>query len=222
MRLTLAVTLPVLLAATPLVVVSQDSHRALPSRNAARATAPTVESASRAKFAADMRQLWEDHVTWTRLYIVAAVAGLQDAGPAAQRLLQNQTDIGNAVKPFYGAKAGDALTALLRSHILIAADLVTAAKAGNTTATGEADTRWYANSNEIADFLSSANPRNWPREVMRAEMKHHLDLTLQEAQARLKSDWAADIAAYDAIHAHILKMADVLASGIINQFPKQF
>jgi hypothetical protein len=76
-----------------------------------------------------MRKLWEDHVTWTRLYIVSAVAGLPDAGATAERLLQNQTDIGNAIKPFYGEAAGERLTALLRPHILIAAELVTAAKA---------------------------------------------------------------------------------------------
>lgn len=169
-----------------------------------------------------MRKLWEDHVTWTRLYIVSAVAGLPDAGPAAARLLQNQTDIGNAIKPFYGDPAGDRLTGLLRQHILIAADLVTAAKAGKSTDVQSTSARWYANSDEIADFLSGANPDNWPRATLRAEMRHHLDLTLEEAKARLGANWTADIAAYDAIHTHILGMADMLAAGIISQFPRQF
>jgi hypothetical protein len=183
---------------------------------------PATGKTTPAQFAAAMRQLWEDHITWTRLYIVSVVAGLPDAQPTAQRLLQNQTDIGNAIKPFYGDAAGERLTALLRPHILIAAELVGAAKAGNATAVQDASARWYANANEIADFLSAANPRNWPRETLRAEMRHHLDLTLQEAQARLKGDWAADIAAYDAIHRHILAMSDVLSSGIINQFATEF
>lgn len=176
----------------------------------------------RADFHDAMRKLWEDHVTWTRLYIVSAAAGLPDAQPAAQRLLQNQTDIGNAIKPFYGDAAGERLTALLRQHILTAADLVAAAKAGNTTAVQAASAKWDANANEIADFLSGANPKQWPRETMRGAMHHHLELTLQEAQARLKGDWAADIAAYDAIHLHILGMADILSSGIISQFPEKF
>ena len=184
--------------------------------------APNTADITAAQFTAAMRQLWEDHITWTRLYIVSAVAGLPDAQPTAQRLLQNQADIGNAIKPFYGDAAGERLTTLLRSHILIAADLVTAAKAGNGTASQDASTRWYANANDIADFLSGANPHNWSSEALRAEMRHHLELTLQEAQARLKGDWSADIAAYDLIHKHILGMSDVLSAGIIRQFPQKF
>lgn len=182
-------------------------------------TSPPI---GRAEFHDAMRKLWEDHITWTRLYIVSAAAGLPDAQPTAQRLLQNQADIGNAIKPFYGDAAGERLTALLRQHILTAADLVAAAKAGNTAGVQTASARWYANADSIADFLSGANPRNWPRETLRAAMRHHLDLTLQEAQARLGGDWAADIAAYDAIHQHILEMADLLATGIISQFPRRF
>jgi hypothetical protein len=169
-----------------------------------------------------VRKLWEDHVTWTRLYIVSAIAGLPDIQPTAERLLRNQTDIGDAVKPFYGEAAGDSLTALLRPHILIAAEVVDAAIAGDSGRVQDALERWYANADEIADFLNAANPDNWPREAMRAEMRHHLDLTLEEALARLRGDWEADIAAYDTVHEHILGMADVLSSGIIRQFPRKF
>ena len=176
----------------------------------------------RAEFHDTMRRLWEDHVTWTRLYIVSALAGLPDAEATAERLLQNQADLGNAIKPFYGDAAGDRLTALLKPHILIAAELVTAAKAGITADVKSASARWYENANEIADFLSAANSKNWPQATMRAEMRHHLDLTLEEAQARLRGDWKADIAAYEKIHHHILGMADVLSKGIVTQFPKRF
>jgi len=187
---------------------------------------PAVSTASipldRDDYRDAMRKLWEDHVTWTRLFIVSAVAGLPDTQPTAERLLRNQTDIGDAIKPFYGNAAGDALTALLRPHILIAAELVDAAKDGDPVRIKDASERWYANSDEIADFLSAANPDNWPRQALRAEMRHHLDLTLQEALARLRGDWTADITAYDTVHEHILAMADLLSSGIIRQFPRKF
>jgi hypothetical protein len=196
-------------------------------------TSPPVDSAAhstptasipldRNAFHDAMRKLWEDHVTWTRLYIVSAAAGLPDAQPTAERLLRNQADIGDAIKPFYGEAAGEHLTALLKPHILIAAELVKAAKAGDTVGVSAASARWYANADEIADFLNSANPHNWPRETLRSEMRHHLDLTLQEAQARLRGDWAVDIAAYDTVHQHILGMADVLSKGIVSQFPRKF
>src|SRR4029079_5634414 len=81
-----------------------------------------------AAFHDGMRKLWEDHVTWTRLFIISAAADLPDKNATTQRLLQNQTDIGNAVADFYGHDAGSKLTALLKDHILIAANIVAAAK----------------------------------------------------------------------------------------------
>ena len=183
-----------------------------------------VEPAGRidaVEFRQDMRKLWEDHITWTRLFIVSAVAGLPDLQPTAGRLLQNQADIGAAIVPFYGDDAGAALTGLLREHILIAADLVTAAKNGDQTAFTRAKRQWYGNAREIADFLAAANPA-WSRHQLRMMMRQHLDQTLDEATARLNGDWDADIAAYDRIHEHILAMADVLSLGIIEQFPDRF
>ncbi|HJR87932.1 MAG TPA: hypothetical protein VJ930_09800, partial [Acidimicrobiia bacterium] len=80
------------------------------------AAAATVDPVA---FGQAMRDLWTDHVAWTRLFIVSAVAGLPDTEATADRLLRNQADIGAAVAGFYGDEAGEALTALLRDHILI-------------------------------------------------------------------------------------------------------
>lgn len=176
----------------------------------------------KAAFQNAMRELWEDHITWTRLYIVSVAAGLPDTDATAGRLLQNQSDIGNAIKPFYGNAAGEKLTALLRTHILTAAELLAAAKAGDTVKMGAASKRWYANADEIAALLNTANPKSWPLAEMKAMMKGHLDLTLEEASARLKGDWAADIAAFDKVQKQILHMADMLSVGIIRQFPAKF
>jgi len=177
---------------------------------------------SRAGFNADMRKLWEDHITWTRLFLVDATAGLPSKDATTQRLLQNQTDIGNAIKPFYGDAAGTKLTGLLRDHILIAADLVTAAAAGDKTKQDAANKRWFANADEIAAFLSGANPKNWPAADAKSMMHDHLNLTTKEVVAHLGKDWKADVGAYDAVHAQILKMADMLSSGIEKQFPNKF
>ncbi|MES1259848.1 MAG: hypothetical protein ABUL71_04570, partial [Gemmatimonadota bacterium] len=169
-----------------------------------------------------MRKLWEDHVTWTRLYIISAVAGQPDAKPALDRLMQNQADIGNAVAEYYGRPAGDQLTTLLKSHIATAGELVGAAKAGDQAKTADAKTRWYANADQIAEFLAKANPKHWQAATLKAAMKTHLDQTLDEATHRIQGNYAADILDYDHIVAHILGLADVLSSGIVAQFPAKF
>jgi hypothetical protein len=169
-----------------------------------------------------MRKLWEDHITWTRLAIVSFAADLPDLQATENRLLANQADIGNAIKPYYGKAAGAQLTKLLRAHILGAVDLLVAAKSGDAAKLAAAKSAWYANGNQIGDFLHSANPHHWSKAAMRSMMKVHLDETLAEAVDRLNGRFAADIRDYDSVHRHILEMADMLSDGIMQQFPKRF
>jgi hypothetical protein len=170
----------------------------------------------------DMRKLWEDHITWTRLAVISLTTDAPDTQETVARLLQNQADIGNAIKPFYGKAAGTKLTQLLREHILIAADLVAAAKAGDQEAVGSQQARWQANADQIAAFLSGANPGSWKPAEMRRMMRSHLTLTTNEVVARLTKNWAADVRSYDRVHVQILRMADMLSDGLVAQFPARF
>lgn len=168
-----------------------------------------------------MRVLWEEHITYTRNYIISALAELPDTDAVAQRLLRNQDDIGNAIKPYYGDAAGKKLSALLREHIVIATEVVKAAKAGAKPPLAAAQDKWSANGKEIAAFLSAANP-NWPRPGMESMLQKHLDLTTGEVVGRLTKDWTGDIKSYDDGHAHMLMFADMLTDGITKQFPAKF
>lgn len=169
-----------------------------------------------------MRKLWEDHIIWTRVFIISAAADLPDKAAATDRLLQNQADIGNAIKPYYGDAAGNQLTVLLKEHITTAAEIVAAAKAGDKARQDDATKRWFTNADQIADFLSKANPKNWPQEEMRKMMRDHLNLTTEEVVSRLHGNWAADIAAFDKVHEQILHMADMLTAGIVKQHSAKF
>jgi hypothetical protein len=136
-----------------------------------------------------MRKLWEDPITWTRLVIVSVANGLADTPTTVARLLQNQVDTGNEIKPFYGDAAGNQLASLLHDHITVAAEILTDAKAGNSAALNDALSRWYTNANQIAAFLNAANPKNWALATIQQMMKTHLDLTLKEAVTYLGADY---------------------------------
>jgi hypothetical protein len=214
-RMVLAVTATAALTALAAAGVAPAAHEH-------HAPAAAARTAKARRLHDGMRRLWEDHITWTRLAIVSFAGGLPDLQATENRLLQNQTDIANAIRPYYGNAAGAKLRGLLRAHILGAVALLQAAKANDTAALGRAHDAWYANGNDIADFLASANPRNWPRGEMRSMMKSHLDETLKEAVDRLNGRFTADIADYEAIHKTILEMADMLSDGIVAQFPNRF
>ena len=170
----------------------------------------------------DQRRLWEEHVTWTRLAVISLTTKSPDTSATVTRLLKNQTDIGNAIKPYYGASAGKQLTTLLREHILIAADLIAAALEGDSAAVTAQQARWTANVDKIATLLNRANPHFWKLGPMKAMLHDHLRLTTNEVVARLTQNWTADVKAYDEIHRQALHMADMLSAGIIGQFPKRF
>jgi hypothetical protein len=201
---------------------SNDSHRADHATTAVTVTNSPVVTQKALWLHDGMRKLWEDHITWTRLAIISLEGGTPDTDATVARLLENQADIGNAVKPFYGETAGSTLTRLLREHILIAADIIAAAKTGDATKLADAQESWLANADQIAGLLHSVNPRYWPLDVMKAEMHTHLELTTEEAVAHLQGDWEADVDAYDQVHGHILHMADLLSNGLIKQFPNRF
>jgi hypothetical protein len=177
--------------------------------------------ADAAQLRTEMRKLWEDHVAYTAFFYTAVINGGDDAGAVASRLLRNQDDIGNAVKPFYGEEAGNKLSALLRDHILVAADLVKAARAGDSASQELATRKWYANADDLAAFLSAANP-NWPRKTLEDMLHGHLAMTTDAVVAKLHHDTPAALAAYDRGREHMLMVADTLSAGIVKQFPRRF
>jgi hypothetical protein len=229
MSKTMRVTRPLLILAAALIaIVGAAAALGASKSEAAHNHAPRHHHATRALTQKQlalhdgMRRLWEDHITWTRLAIVSLTTSSPDTEATVGRLLQNQTDIGNAVKPFYGRKAGNELTKQLRSHILIAAEVIAAAKAGDSAKLADAQARWAKNGDDIAAVLASVNPRYWKLGAMKAELRMHLKLTTDEAVARLQGNWNADVAAYEKVHTHMLHFSDLLSDGLMKQFPRRF
>ena len=100
--------------------------------------------------------------------------------------------------------------------------MIAAAKAGDGAKLADAPARWRSNANDVAALLASVNPRYWTLARMKSEMSKHLALTREEVVARLQGRWAADVGAYDRVHGKILHMSDLLADGIVKQFPNRF
>lgn len=169
----------------------------------------------------DMQKGWIDHTIWTRSYIVSAISDREDQKDVLDRLLRNQQDIGNVIKPYYGEAAGNKLADLLREHILIAGQIIAAAKANNQADVKKLEADWHRNADDIAKFLSKANP-NWQFKVLQDMLYTHLQLITEIVLDCLKGDWKADIAATDKNEIHMIHLADILTEGIVKQFPEKF
>lgn len=168
-----------------------------------------------------MRALWEQHAAWTRMTIISIAESLADENLVTQRLLRNPADLAAVFRSLYGREVADRINQLIADHLVIAAQLVKAAKAGDTAAAAALERRWYANADEIAAFLNSINPY-WSREAMQQMWHVHLAQVKSQAVARLRKDYAADIAAYDEGEKLLLAMADEFTAGIVRQFPRIF
>lgn len=181
-----------------------------------------IDSTAKIALHASMRTLWAEHMQWTYDTVVAFASGSEALEPTMNRLLANQEQIGDAIRPVYGDEAGDALTALLKEHITDAVPVLTAAKNGDTDALNAAVEEWNRNARQIGDFLADANPQNWGRADMESMMEGHISQTVAYAAAQLQGDYAESIRLYDEAAAHMADMADMLSSGIIAQFPDKF
>lgn len=181
----------------------------------------SAKASARTALYTAMRTLWDQHMQWTYDAVVAFASGSPALQPTLDRLLANQTDIGNAVAAYYGPAAGGALTQLLQTHIKDAVPVLVAAKAGDKAALETAVTTWYANAQDIADFLAKANPR-WSAGEMRSMMKEHITQTIGYASDVLGGNFTQAIAGFDQAQRHMDQMADMLSAGIIAQFPKKF
>jgi hypothetical protein len=168
-----------------------------------------------------LKKLWEEHITYTRNYIISAVNNLEDIHAVAARLMKNQEDIGNAFRPYYGKEVSNKVTLLLKDHIKIATEVVKNAKERNKTELEISDKKWHENADAIATALAGINP-HWKKEELKDLLYKHLKCTAGEATSRIDRNWKKDIDNYDEGHEHMLKFSDVLAFGIIEQFPDQF
>lgn len=166
-----------------------------------------------------IRQLWVQHVYWTSFFIISTAAGLADLEPVTKRLLQNPKDFAVLLSPIFGMRAAAGLEELFTRHLLIAADLLNAAKSGEVDKANAARDKWYKNADEIADFLSSIN-NCWNRTKWKSMLYSHLEMTEKEAMLRLQGNYTADINVFDNIENEALKMADYMFCGIIKKCPR--
>lgn len=168
-----------------------------------------------------LRLLWEQHVYWTRMVILSMAFGLPDAKMVTDRLLRNPKDFEAALAAFYGANAAAQFEKLFTSHLVIAAELVKAAKAGNRSAAAQAEKRWYANADEIAGLLAEINP-NWSEQEWRKLLYDHLAMTKAEAVDILTRKYQDSISVFENIETEALTMADMMTQGIVKQFSQYF
>lgn len=186
------------------------------------ATKSPAISGNELKLRQDMRELWEEHITWTRAVVVGITDNVPGTDEAKERLLKNPEDMADAFRQYYSDQDAANFESLMRDHLTIAAELVTANKAGDRNRAADIEKRWFDNADQIAELMNKINPSNWPKDSLSAMLDEHLNLLKQEATARMEKRYADDVVTYDQVQNQALMMADAFSDGIIKQFPDRF
>lgn len=167
------------------------------------------------------RNLWEEHISWTRMAIEALVLNQPNTNETVARLLRNADDMGNALQTIYGPTVGSIFRDLIRNHLTVAADLVKAAIEGDKAKFAELDKKWTENGIAISRFLSRINPYIEFEEFQNMFLQH-LEQTKSEATLIIQKEYNKGIALYDEMQQHMREIADYMTEAIVQQFPHMF
>ncbi len=186
-----------------------------------RATeAPAVNKAIETR--ETLRDLWVEHVFWVRNVVVETLAGNTAAAKAAEsEVVANAKQIGGAIEPFYGKAASDKLFGLLAGHYGAIKEYLDATVAGDPAKQDAAWKHIGANADEIAVFLSGANP-NLPVDTLRGLLLAHGTHHVQQIKQLHDKQYAAEAQTWAAMRRHMYVIADALAGAIAKQFPAKF
>jgi hypothetical protein len=194
----------------------------VPSLTFAQMKGPAVKPPSKVKLQRALRDLWVSHIFWVRNVVLSTKYGDKEAAKIAEdQVVQNAKEIANSIAPYYGKEASDKLFTLLAGHYGAIKDYMNAAFTGNKDGMKAASDKINKNAEEIATFLSSANP-NWPKQTLLGALIAHGGHHMAQIDAIQKKDFTSEAKVWDGMKNHIYKIADVLAQGIVKQFgPKK-
>ncbi len=194
----------------------------VPSYSFAKGKKEMGKSSKKAELRLALRDLWIGHIFWVRNVVLMTKGNDKDAAKIAEeQAVENAKALAGSITPYYGKEASDKLFGLLAGHYGAIKDYMNADFGGNKEGKDSAANKLKKNADEIATFLSSANP-NWPKETLLSALIAHGGHHMAQINEINSKDFAGEAKTWAAMKNHVYVIADVLADGIIKQFPKKF
>lgn len=162
----------------------------------------------------DMRLAWLNHVYWTRMYLMSAVADNADQQVVEERLLETADEITDVFARYLPIATTRQLRNLLTEHIEIGGQIIQALKAKNMSDYDALVKEWYRNANQMAALFASHNPYFESRET-RNMLLNHLDLTREEIEQQVNGEYEQSIDVFRDVEQQALAMADYFARGLL-------
>jgi hypothetical protein len=169
-----------------------------------------------------LRDLWLGHIFWVRNVSVAAIDKNDLAIKTAEKqAVANAQAIAASIEPFYGAAAKDKFFKLLAGHYGAVKAYLVAAVAGDVSAQAKATQSLTSNADEIATFLSQANPY-LPKDAVQGLLLAHGGHHIQQIQQLRDRNYDAEAKTWEEMKEHVYQIADATADALAKQFAKKF
>ena len=172
--------------------------------------------------AAMLRDLWIGHIFWIRNISLAVVDSNDAAMDAAdERVIANAQSIAASIERFYGEAAKGVFFNLLGDHYRSVKTYLAATMSSNVSVQAAATQSLVSNAEEIAVFLSEANPY-LPKDDFHSLLLAHGGHHIQQIQELTARNFVAEAKTWENMKIHVYQIADATADALTKQFPKQF
>jgi hypothetical protein len=169
-----------------------------------------------------MRILFLRHAEFTAARVMHSLVDKQpDIQVALAHLLENQEDIGVALKPSIGDKKADTLIALLKEHIQLAGVVISEAVLNHDNQVLNPDTvlkekiiALFAQGDRIATFLCALNPEKLPLDITKKMFLNHNQFVVDMTVARLQQNYEQEMRLYYPYQTEILVLSDSIVNAV--------
>lgn len=162
-----------------------------------------------------LRKLFTDHAVYNAFVLKSIIDGVPP-DVFIKRLLVNQKDIGEELKPFIGNTKGNLITKLLTEHIKLAGECIKAAVKGDKQIQKKID-MLFKNGDQVAAALTSINPQKLPYDITQEMFEIHNNFEVDMAMARIAKDYKKEQILYDAYYNEILDMSDHIYLALLDK-----
>ena len=171
---------------------------------------------------AALRDLWAGHIFWIRNVVLDNATNNPAARDAAEKeVVANAKQIAGTITPFYGEAASEKLFTLLAGHYGAVKEYSDATVAGSKPQQDAALAHLASNADEIAVFLSGANP-NLPKDTVRGLIAAHGAHHVAQITEFQEKDYAHEAQTWEVMRQHVYVISDALTAALAKQFPGKF
>lgn len=169
-----------------------------------------------------LRDQWSRHLFWIRNVVLDnATNDLRSRDFAENAVAVNAREIARTFTPFYGEAASEQLFTLLAKHYDAIKAYSEATVSRNTRQQDAALAQFASNTDEIATFLSGANP-HLPKDTVRGLFATHVNHHVAQIIKFQERDYAGEEETWPVMQHHIYVIADALTAALAKQFPAKF